>query len=122
METVRNNQQSMLPGVFVKDSLALKVLPADTRVPLYVTMKPGAVTNSCGISECRSIWRFQILSPNDLYSAFVDLGTRGAQLFSSDVFAQTFRVSNRLMLQTCITANRVLTWGRLFVIAEPMRG
>jgi hypothetical protein len=67
-----------------------------------------------------SIRHFQALSPLDPYSSFMDLDTRSAPLSSTDVFMQTFGVANRVVFQTCIAADGQPTWGRLFVIAEPM--
>lgn len=156
---VKTNQPGILTGVYVSDILALWVLPPRANEPLYVTIQPGAVTNSCGKSSCpstgllahtllsgalffelspnqevdlifgdgsvqryhiTSIRHFQALSPLGPYSSFIDLDTHSTPLSSTDVFMQTYGVARRVVFQTCITANGQLTWGRLFVIAEPM--
>jgi hypothetical protein len=68
-----------------------------------------------------NIRRFQALSPNDPYSAFIDLGNGSAQLSSTDVFNQIYAGVNKVVFQTCIKTNGKLSWGRLFVIATPTR-
>lgn len=159
VQVVRDGQANALKGVYAKDIFALQVLPADPNDPLNVTIRPGAVTNSCGVRHCPSIGllahnllagamflrlspeqevdlvygngsvrrysivgirQFQALSPQDPYSSFVDLEAPGRVLSSTEVFGQTFGAPDRVVLQTCITANGDLTWGRLDVIAEPL--
>jgi hypothetical protein len=63
---------------------------------------------------------YQALSPYSPYSDFVDLDHPGNQLSVTDLFFQIFGVQDRLVLQTCIAANGVDSWGRLFLIAEPV--
>ncbi len=66
------------------------------------------------------IKRFQALNPTDPYSEFVDLDKGSQELSSTDVFNQTFGVGRQVVFQTCISANGNLSWGRLFVIADPV--
>lgn len=62
--------------------------------------------------------RYQALTPTSPYSKFVDLQTNKT-LTVNDVFAATYGVKNRLVLQTCIEKNKEPSWGRLFIIAVP---
>jgi len=64
--------------------------------------------------------RFQALEPNNIYSDFLDLGT-GVKISSSEVFNQVYRGERHVTFQTCIAANGNVSWGRLFVIAEPSK-
>jgi hypothetical protein len=61
---------------------------------------------------------FQALSPNDPYSSFVDL-EKGARLSSNDLFSRMYMGGNKVVMQTCISAQGISSWGRLFVTATP---
>jgi len=63
--------------------------------------------------------RFQALQPNSVYSAFVSLAN-GAQIGAADLFAEVYDRPGALILQTCIQADGLSTWGRLFVVAQPL--
>ena len=63
--------------------------------------------------------QYQALSPNSVYSQFVNLAQPDVTLSSTDLFYQTYGLGNVLVLQTCIFANSDPSWGRLFIIAEP---
>jgi hypothetical protein len=65
------------------------------------------------------IARFQAISPNDPYSSFIDLD-KGAQLSSTDLFSKVYMGGNKVVMQTCINADGVSSWGRLFVTATPI--
>jgi hypothetical protein len=70
------------------------------------------------ISQVR---HFQALSPRDPYSQFIDVDNNNGQLSSTDLFMQMYAGGgDRLVFQTCISANGDESWGRLFVIAVPM--
>lgn len=62
--------------------------------------------------------RYQALNPNSPYSDFVDLDSNET-ISSTDLFNRVYGGAHHLTLQTCISNNDNLTWGRLFVIAEP---
>jgi len=64
------------------------------------------------------IRKFQALSPDSPYSDLVDLAS-GSTLSASDLFYSTYGVGGQLVLQTCISANGISSWGRLFIIATP---
>ncbi len=63
--------------------------------------------------------QYQALSPNSVYSQFVNLAQPEVTLSSTDLFYQTYGLGNVLVLQTCILANNDPSWGRQFIIAEP---
>lgn len=63
---------------------------------------------------------FQALNPTSPTSNFVDLDQKsGAQISYTDLFYQIY-TGDRVVFQTCITANGNTSWGRLFVIATPI--
>jgi hypothetical protein len=64
------------------------------------------------------IQRFQALDPESVWSNFLDL-RRGNVISSSELFSQVYGQSGNVILQTCIFARGDVSWGRLFVIAEP---
>ncbi len=64
------------------------------------------------------LFKYQALQPNSDYSSFVDL-TTGERLSAFSLFAGIYDRPGAVVLQTCIAANGLSTWGRLFVIAEP---
>jgi len=67
-----------------------------------------------------AVKQYQALSPNNPYSQFVALDQPGVTLTSSDLFQQTYGLGNVLILQTCISKGGESSWGRLFIIAEPV--
>lgn len=66
------------------------------------------------------IRRFQALQPNSPYSNFLDLDNNNAQLSAAQLFDQVYNQAGKVVFQTCIEANGINTWGRLFVSAEPI--
>jgi hypothetical protein len=67
-----------------------------------------------------AIERYQALSPNSPTSDFVDAAGNGARMDVTTLFNHVYGPGNRLVLQTCIAANGELSWGRMFIIAEPV--
>lgn len=65
------------------------------------------------------ILSFQALSPDSQTSAFVDLST-GEQLTAGQLFEQVYTGDPHLVMQTCIADGNEDSWGRLFIIAEPV--
>lgn len=65
----------------------------------------------------KNILEFQALDADDPYSDFIDLAT-GETLSSTELFLRTYG-GGKLTLQTCIAADGISSWGRMFIIAEP---
>jgi len=65
------------------------------------------------------IIRYQALSPNSPYTPFLDLET-GQTKTVEQVFYEMYSGKGHLTLQTCIAQDNKPSWGRLFIIAEPM--
>ena len=65
--------------------------------------------------------RFRALEPEDTRGMFLDLG-RGDLLGSDQLFWRVYARPWCVFLQSCIAAGTELSWGRLFVIAEPYEG
>jgi len=64
------------------------------------------------------ILRYRALKPNSTSSKFIDLNTNGL-LKASEVFSNVYDRQGQVIFQTCISKGDELSWGRLFVIAEP---
>lgn len=65
------------------------------------------------------ILKYQALDPYSPYSEFKDLAT-GATLTANDLFHKVYMGERHITFQTCIEQNGNSSWGRLFVIAEPL--
>lgn len=66
------------------------------------------------------IQQYQALSPNSASSNFIDLDS-GKLLTASQLFRKIYQEqTGNLVLQTCIYADQNPSWGRLFIIAEPV--
>ena len=61
---------------------------------------------------------YQALTPSSTFSDFIDLDNN-RQMTAGNVFNRIYGPGNRLVLQTCITANGDPSWGRMFIIATP---
>lgn len=67
------------------------------------------------------ILEYQALSPNSPYSSFIDLDDPEQKIISvTDLFYNIYAQPDQLVLQTCIEAEGEASWGRLFIIAEPV--
>jgi hypothetical protein len=64
------------------------------------------------------ILQYQALDPNNPYSDFRVTETQSV-LSAAELFDQVYRGERHVTFQTCIEADGNLSWGRLFVIAEP---
>jgi hypothetical protein len=84
----------------------LDVVYGDGRVARY------AVSN---------VRHFQALNPTDPASGMIDLDRNRTYLTSTEAFYQIYAQSERVVLQTCISTNGNPFWGRLFVIATPLK-
>jgi hypothetical protein len=65
------------------------------------------------------IQSFQALSPNNPYSNFISTADNKT-LSSEEVFKQVYARGNQLVFQTCIQKGDEDSWGRLFIIADPV--
>ena len=64
------------------------------------------------------ILKYQAFQPNSPYSEFRDL-SNDEILTAEEVFKNVYTGERHVTFQTCIAANGISTWGRIFVIAEP---
>lgn len=65
------------------------------------------------------IQKYQALDPYSPYSEFKNLDTQITSTVE-ELFNAVYRGDRHVVFQTCIEANGNLSWGRLFVIAEPV--
>lgn len=70
--------------------------------------------------EISEVDQYQALSPYSPYSNFVDVKDTSVTLSVSDMFMKIYNPDDRLILQTCIAKDGVDSWGRMFVVAEPV--
>lgn len=67
------------------------------------------------------IEQFQALTPTSPYSNFIDLADADEEVISSSaLFQQIYTTKGQVVFQTCIEAFDDPSWGRIFVIAEPI--
>jgi hypothetical protein len=64
------------------------------------------------------ILKYQALQPTSPYSTFRDL-TNDEKLTAEQLFNKVYRGDRHVTFQTCMEANGNLSWGRIFVVAEP---
>jgi hypothetical protein len=62
--------------------------------------------------------RYQATSPSSMYSDFIDLDTQ-EYLTAGELFAKVYMGPRHITFQTCVSNAGNLSWGRLFVFAEP---
>jgi len=82
----------------------VRIVYGDGRVDDYIVSK---------------IYRFQALSPDSPTSNFVDLDT-GELYTSAQLFGLVYQGGDHVTFQTCIRGDGSNSWGRLFVIAQPV--
>ena len=64
--------------------------------------------------------KYQAINPTDPYSEFSDLNDPSSLVSAQTLFLRTYGRGGVLILQTCIENSGDPSWGRLFVIAEPI--
>ena len=90
----------------------------------FTRLAPGQEVNlvygSGGIETfiVSRVVRYQALNPYSPYSEFRDLES-GITISAQELFKQLYRGDRHVTFQTCIESEGNLSWGRLFVIAEP---
>lgn len=65
------------------------------------------------------ILQYQALDPKNPYSSFQNIDDENEVLTVSQMFDRAYQGDRHLTLQTCIAAEGITSWGRLFVIASP---
>ncbi len=91
----------------------------------FATLEPGDlvwVVYGGGRAEpfaVREIQRYRAEEGSNPYSDFFDLDT-GDHLSAAELFQRVYGSGHDLVLQTCLQGDGSLTWGRLFVLAEPV--
>ena len=68
------------------------------------------------------ILRYQALDPKSPYSSFQNLEDKNEILTAGQMFDRVYQGARHLTLQTCIAADGISSWGRLFVLAQPKPG
>ena len=70
----------------------------------------------------KEVQNYQALSPYDTHSDFVDLNGPGPTILThEELFQRIYTTPGQLVLQTCFEANGDPSWGRMFVVAEPIK-
>jgi hypothetical protein len=69
--------------------------------------------------QVANIYRYQATSPYSVYSDFTNLDTQ-EYLTSTALFKKIYTGPRHITFQTCISENGNSSWGRLFVLAEPV--
>ena len=69
--------------------------------------------------QVTEVLEYQALSPKSASSSFKDLDS-GETLSSTQLFKKVYTGEPHLTLQTCIQVGSEDSWGRLFIIAEPI--
>lgn len=65
------------------------------------------------------ILRYKALDPSNPYGTFQDLTDPGEILSAGEIFNRVYAGKRHVTFQTCIAANGLSSWGRLFVVAIP---
>ena len=65
------------------------------------------------------ILRYQALQPKSPFSSFQNLQEKDEILSAQQVFERVYAGKRHITFQTCIAAQGVSSWGRLFVLATP---
>lgn len=92
----------------------------------FTQLKPGQEVvlvygdSSLKKYQITEVQRYQALSPSSPSSNFIDLNNN-SKLSAEQLFYRTYgQGKSSLIFQTCISTDKVSSWGRLFVIARPM--
>ncbi len=83
---------------------------------IYLIQSTGEL-KAYSVSE---IQRYQALIPTSQYSDFVNLNDPQSVISAQTLFLRTYGRGGVLVLQTCIEEAGESSWGRLFIIAEPL--
>jgi hypothetical protein len=90
----------------------------------FSLLKPGQLVylvygdGKTSVFVVKELLSYQAVDPLSTTSNFIDLKTKKV-LTAGDLMNKVYNRPDQLILQTCIEKDRNLSWGRLFVIAEP---
>ncbi len=70
------------------------------------------------VFQINQILDYQALTPNSPYSNFKALDGSDQVINTNTLFSNIYTKDNQLVLQTCISLEDEMSWGRKFVIAE----
>lgn len=104
-------------GLMAHNTLAGRYFPILSNGSMLALVYGDGHPQYFRVTEVR---QYQALSPASIYSQFIDLAQPNITLTSTDLFRQTYGRGNVLILQTCIANGDEASWGRLFIIAEPV--
>jgi hypothetical protein len=90
------------------------VIPGQTIVVIYGD-------GSLDYYHITAVEKYQALSPTSPYSQFVNLDSNGATMSAEDLFMHVYANAGTLVLQTCIANGNQTSWGRMFILAEPIQ-
>jgi len=103
-------------GLLAHNYLAgAKILQLEIGQLIYVIFDDGSMQ----VYIVSELLHYQALSPKSFTSDFRSLDYSSGQLSAQDLFNQIYAERDGVILQTCISSQGVLDWGRLFVIAVP---
>jgi hypothetical protein len=66
----------------------------------------------------KEVLQYQAMQPNSPWSSFLDLND-DTVLTAEQMFKRVYAGDRHVTFQTCIYADGISSWGRLFVVAEP---
>ena len=69
--------------------------------------------------QVTQVYRYQATTPYSVYSDFTNLDTH-EYLTGNALFTKVYMGQRHITFQTCISQNGNSSWGRLFVLAEPL--
>ncbi len=103
-------------GLLAHNYLAgAKILQLEIGQLIYLFFDDGSMQ----VYIVSELLHYQALSPKSFTSDFRSLDYSSGQLSAQDLFYQIYAERKGVVLQTCISSQGVLDWGRLFVIAVP---
>lgn len=70
--------------------------------------------------QITAIEHYRATSPSNPYSSFVSLDEENLSFTAAGLFKRIYQNSGQLVLQTCIKNNGIASWGRLFILAQPL--
>ncbi|MFN8412938.1 MAG: hypothetical protein U0Z26_11165 [Anaerolineales bacterium] len=103
-------------GLLAHDNLAGSAFPSLVEGDVVVMIYGDGHTEKFQVTR---IYKYQALNPFSPTSSFKDLDSN-VTISAEELFRLVYRGDRHVTFQTCIEANGNLSWGRLFVVAEPI--